>query len=289
MRLLPVVLALAACSTAPLPTRIPAPARTPAPAPPPATHPRAPAPLAQAPPSAPGLDLSRFRRTTAWTGEDLPGDERSRRAIAARSPVVAALFAQAGVPFPPAELLFRAFKRDRELEVWASASRGAPMAHVATYQVCAASGDLGPKRREGDRQVPEGFYKVHYLWPNSAYHLEIKIGYPNDLDRALSQQIHADPGGEIMIHGNCASIGCLAMTDERVEELWTMASAFQVGERRVHVHIFPARDLPALLREPELSVHHRFWENLREGSLRFEGDHRLFDTWADWHARYYFR
>jgi murein L,D-transpeptidase YafK len=92
-----------------------------------------------------------------------------------------------------------------------------------------------------------------------------------------------------MIHGACASIGCLAMQDERAEELWTMASAFHVGERRVRVHIFPARDIPALLRDPSSSEHHRFWENLQEGVVRFEKDHRLFDTWADWHARYYFR
>jgi murein L,D-transpeptidase YafK len=202
---------------------------------------------------------------------------------------VQALFAQAGLPFPPAELLFRAFKKDRELEVWGSATRGAAMAHVATYEICAASGELGPKRREGDMQVPEGFYKVHYLWPNSSYHLEIKVGYPNDLDRALSTQLHADPGGEIMIHGKCASIGCMAMQDERAEELWTMASAVQVGDRRVHVHIFPVRDLAALLREPEHAEHRRFWENLKEGLDRFEGDHRLFETWVDWHARYYYR
>jgi murein L,D-transpeptidase YafK len=203
--------------------------------------------------------------------------------------VVEGLFAAARVPFPPSALLFRAFKKERELEVWASPSGDAPMTLVATYEVCGLSGDLGPKRREGDRQVPEGFYRIHYLWPNSNYHLEMKIGYPNDLDRHLSDQIHEAPGGDIMIHGTCASIGCLAMSDERVEELWVMASSFQIGDRRVHVHIFPTRDIPALLRDAGYERHHHFWENLQEGYLRFERDHRLFTTSADWHAKYIYR
>jgi hypothetical protein len=77
--------------------------------------------------------------------------------------------------------------------------------------------------------------------------------------------------------------------DERIEELWTMTSAFQVGDRRVHVHIFPARDVPSLLRDPDQARHHAFWQNLDEERRRFDQDHRLFETWADWHARYFFR
>ncbi len=204
----------------------------------------------------------------------------------------AALRYSLGVAFPPGQLLFRAFKRDRELEVWAAskpAPSGAPLSLVATYQVCGLSGDLGPKRKEGDEQVPEGFYKLAYLWPNSAYHLEMKVGYPNDLDRRLSEHLPDGPGGNIMIHGSCASLGCLAMTDERVEELWVMATAFQQGEQRVHVHIFPARDMDGLLRDREYAQHWTFWGNLKEGYDRFESTHRLFRVEADWHAKYLFR
>jgi murein L,D-transpeptidase YafK len=216
-------------------------------------------------------------------------DERAQRAVEARTPVVKGLFAAAGVRFPPEQMLFRAFKQEHELEVWAGAEAGGPLTRIAVYEICGLSGDLGPKRREGDGQVPEGFYKIHYLWPNSSYfHLEMKVGYPNDLDRHLSEKVPEGPGGDIMIHGTCASIGCLAVSDERVEELWTMASAVHVGERRVHVHIFPARDMAALLRDPAYAPHHRFWANLQEGYERFEKDHRLFRVTADWHARYLF-
>jgi murein L,D-transpeptidase YafK len=146
-----------------------------------------------------------------------------------------------------------------------------------------------PERREGDRQVPEGFYRLQYLWPDSAFHLEMRVGYPNDLDAHLSEHVPEGPGGNIMIHGSCASAGCLAMTDERIEELWVMASAFQQGDRRVAVHIFPARDMAGLLRENEHPEHRAFWENLREGYDLFERTRRLFRVEADWHAKYLFR
>jgi murein L,D-transpeptidase YafK len=219
----------------------------------------------------------------------MPPAERVRRAEVDKRPIVAALFAAAGVSFPPKALLFRAFKQDRELEIWAASERSAPLTLVTTYQICRISGDLGPKRREGDRQVPEGFYHIHYLWPDSAYHLELKIGYPNDLDRHLSEHVPEGPGGEIMIHGSCASVGCLAMSDERIEEIWSIASAFQKGDDRVIVHIFPARDMAALLRDEDYRRHWAFWANLKEGYDLFERTHRLFRVEADWHARYWFR
>lgn len=243
-----------------------------------------------APAAPPAPDLSPHRPYIhAYGGPELPPDERARRAVESRRATVEGLFAAAKVPFPPAEMLFRAFKQEHELEVWASAAKGAPMSLVATYTICNLSGELGPKRREGDAQVPEGFYKIQYLWPNSRYHLELKVSYPSELDRRLAEKASEPPGGNIMIHGSCASLGCLAMTNERIEELWTMASAFHGGDRRVHVHIFPARDIPALLRDPARAEHHRFWANLQEGVERFERSHRLFEVDADWRARYVFR
>jgi hypothetical protein len=250
------------------------------------------APAVVAPPPAaraPARELDpRVRRHTDWSGPlDTTPEERARQAVEARLPIVKQLFAAAQVEFPPGQMLLRAFKKERELEVWASTGQLGPLVLVATYEICGLSGVLGPKRREGDRQVPEGFYKIQYLWPNSSYfHLEMKIGYPNDLDRHLGDQTPEGPGGDIMIHGTCGSAGCLAVGDERVEELWTMASAFHGGDRRIHVHIFPARDIAALLRDLAYARHHPFWANLLEGFDRFERDHCLFRVTADWHLRY---
>jgi murein L,D-transpeptidase YafK len=230
------------------------------------------------------------RNVTGWISPDgTPPIERVRKAEAARTGTVKNLFADAGVAYPPAELLFRTFKKEKELEVWATSEKGGVMTRVATYEVCRMSGDLGPKRAEGDMQVPEGFYTIQYYWPISNYHLEMKVGYPNVSDKVLGSSF---PGGDIMIHGSCASIGCIAMGDERVEELWVMATAFhtpQSPERRVNVHIFPSRDMKALLEDKVFERHWGFWANLKEGLDRFEQSRRLPAISVDWRGRYTFR
>ena len=174
-------------------------------------------------------------------------------------------------------------KKDHVLELLAGGKV------IRRYKVALGSGGLAAKERAGDGRTPEGHYVIDSRNEHSAYHKALHISYPNEDDRRRAAKLGVSPGGEIMIHGSCASIGCMAVQDERVEELWTMASAFQVGERRVHVHVYPARDIAALLRDPERAAHHRFWENLKEGLDRFEKDHRLFETWVDWHARYFYR
>ena len=218
-----------------------------------------------------------------------PHKERDANAKATRTSTVQALFADAGVVFPPAELLFRTFKREKELEVWAASEKGGAMTLVATYEVCRMSGDLGPKRGQGDMQVPEGFYTIQYYWYVSNYHLEMKVGYPNASDKVLGAK---DPGGDIMIHGSCVSIGCIAMGDERVEELWVMAKAVHSdvpGGRRVSVHIFPSRDMKALLGDKRYERHWPFWTNIKDGLDRFEQTRRLSAVSVDWRGRYTFR
>lgn len=222
------------------------------------------------------------------TDYDAPGGlgAKAREALAAsRKPVVEELFRAAGVPFPPRSLLFRAVKREAELEVWAAGD--GPLAPVATYEICAASGELGPKRREGDFQVPEGFYTLDLFNPLSAYHLSMRVSYPNASDDVLSDPRH--PGGAIMIHGSCASIGCLAMTDERIEELWVMAAAMRAQKRTTYVHILPARDLAALLAEGPASEHRPFWENLAEGDRIVREERRIPTVTVDAAGRYRFR
>jgi hypothetical protein len=160
---------------------------------------------------------------TSWNGDDSePLAERGKLAVQRRRPVVEQLFDDADVKFPPAELLLRAFKAEKELEVWASSARGGEMTRVATYGICRISGELGPKRREGDLQVPEGFYRIDYFWPDPSFWLSAKVSYPNPLDKQLGG---GAPGGDIMIHGDCASIGCISLSDERMEELWVMGTS----------------------------------------------------------------
>jgi hypothetical protein len=213
------------------------------------------------------------RAPTAWQAEMSwsPG-QRLAHATRAKKPEVLRLFAAAGVAFPPKDLLFRVYKQEKELEVWAG--DGASALHrVATYGICAASGELGPKRAEGDLQVPEGFYRFGYFAPGSAFYLAALIDYPNLSDRIRGA---ATPGGQILMHGKCASIGCVSMTDERMEELYLMAyGAWRDGGHRTDVHIFPARDLDALLEDEEHAAHHDFWREIGAGHDAFEATRRI--------------
>jgi murein L,D-transpeptidase YafK len=198
---------------------------------------------------------------------------RVRAAWEEKSDRVAALFADGGVE-GPIEVYLRVFKRERELEVWARGAGEPEFSRLRTYPVCRVSGGLGPKREEGDEQVPEGFYSIDLLNPRSEYHLSMRVDYPNAVDRARGD---ADsPGGDIYIHGGCSTIGCVPITDEWIEELYLIAvRARQAGQGRIPVHIFPTRlDDAGLdwLREEygEAHVDYPFWENLREGYLAFE-------------------
>jgi murein L,D-transpeptidase YafK len=233
-----------------------------------------------------GPELPALRPFTA-VGADygLPGLTRARVADETKREIVKALFSDAGVSFPPAKLLLRGYKSERELEVWASGAPDEPLAHITTYSICAASGELGPKRREGDMQVPEGFYRIQYLWPKSAFYLAMRVGYPNVSDKILGDP--RMPGSDIMIHGGCASIGCLAMSDERIQELYVMGAAIQ-GRAPIHVHLFPTRDRAALRSHPSFSEHAEFWSNLYDGHAMFEASHRIPNVRVHWNGSYRF-
>lgn len=135
-------------------------------------------------------------------------------------------FAAAGVPYPPERFVLVGFKRERELHLLAS-TPGRPPTFIRSYAIQGASGVLGPKLREGDRQVPEGVYAIEYLNPNSVAHLSLGLSYPSDYDRARAAEDGRDAdtlGGAIMIHGGSSSIGCLAIGDEAAEELFVLAA-----------------------------------------------------------------
>jgi len=164
-------------------------------------------------------------------------------------------------------ILIRAYKKESELEVWKRGSNG-KYALLKTYPICRWSGQLGPKTREGDRQVPEGFYTVTpaQMNPNSNYYLSFDTGYPNALDRSLGRN-----GGDIMVHGSCSSRGCFAMTDQNIAEIYAIArEAFASGQRAVQFQSYPFRMTPENLAKHRLDPNIAFWKNLKEGSDTFE-------------------
>jgi len=136
----------------------------------------------------------------------------------------APFFHRAGIEYPPEKLVLVGLKLEEELQVYA-ASRKGRMRFIRAYPVLGASGELGPKLRQGDRQVPEGLYRIDWLNPNSAYHLALHVNYPNAFDRKMGRQEgRKQLGGDIMIHGSNGSIGCLAMGDEVAEDLFVLAA-----------------------------------------------------------------
>jgi murein L,D-transpeptidase YafK len=198
---------------------------------------------------------------------------RVRRAHSTRAGRVEARFQAQGVG-QPAEVFFRVFKREQLLEVWARDAGAASFVMINTYPVCATSGDLGPKREEGDAQIPEGFYSIDLFNPVSNYHLSLRVDYPNAVDRA--RQPTDALGGDIFIHGGCSTIGCVPVTDQWMEEIYLMAvHARDAGQERIPVHLFPTHlDEPGMewLREEYGEEHPdlEFWETLRAGYEAFE-------------------
>gem|GEM_PF-5218353 len=191
-------------------------------------------------------------------GRLVVGDDRVAAARKEKGAAVRDLFAAKKLAYPPRTLFLRAFKDERTLEIWAADDPAKPMQWIKSYRIAAMSGDLGPKRREGDRQAPEGFYRIQApegfyridrFNPKSSYHLSLGLNYPNASDRILSDRDR--PGSDIFIHGAEVSIGCLAMTDPMIQEIYVMAwDARQAGLKAIPVHIFPTRLDAAGLERP---------------------------------------
>ena len=161
----------------------------------------------------------------------------------------------------------RIFKREHLLELWMKADDG-KFALFRSYEICKYSGVLGPKLAEGDRQAPEGFYRVAkaQLNPNSRHHLAFNIGFPNALDKELGRT-----GSFLMVHGGCTSVGCYAMTDQQIDEIYAvLEAALDKGQREVDVSIFPFRMTETALQATASDQNSPFWQNLKQGFDLFE-------------------
>lgn len=214
--------------------------------------------------------------------------ERVRKAYSNKEKTVQELLKKQDLSVSDISIFIRAFKKEGELELWAKSSTQSAYKLVKTYEVCAASGDLGPKRKRGDGQVPEGFYRIDRFNPASSFHLSLGVNYPNASDQVLSDK---NPGGDIFIHGNCVTIGCLPMTDPLIEEIYVLAvEARNNGQASIPVHIFPFRlsDSKLDTYSKEYPAHTTFWKNLQKGYAAFEKDKKIPKVTVDKKGNYIF-
>ena len=198
------------------------------------------------------------------------GDGGQDREALARHRVSAKLLPYLGRP-----VFIRVIKEERQLELWLQN----PDRHwelLQTYPIAGMSGELGPKEQEGDGQAPEGFYRVYLsaLNPKSNYYLSFNIGYPNAYDRSLGRT-----GSHILVHGSNVSIGCFAMTDAGIEQIYTLvAEALRSGQSYVPVQVFPFRMTPQRMQQEQASPHSGFWQHLLPGWQHTEAHH---EPWPD--------
>ncbi len=165
---------------------------------------------------------------------------RAARAFTNKESLLKKQFEEKNLSWPLKYMYIRSFKYDSELQVWVRNSLSDTFTLFKTYKVCALAGTMGPKRMEGDYQVPEGFYYINEFNANSMYHLSLGLNYPNPADKVLSDSMR--PGGEIYIHGSCVTVGCIPVTDPQIEELYVLSSyARAAGQDFIPVHIFPVK------------------------------------------------
>ncbi len=201
----------------------------------------------------------------AFAWQRAPKPDRSTAAAQRVKPALEKALAAKGLRWG-APVFIRIFKEEKQLELWVD--DGKKFKLFKTWAICKFSGKLGPKLKEGDEQAPEGFYFVprSRMNPRSQFHFSFNLGYPNAYDRA-----HQRTGSALMVHGNCVSIGCYAMTDARIEEIYSLCdAALQNGQRFFRVHSFPFRMTEANMKRHRKSKWKSEWKNLKTGYDWFE-------------------
>lgn len=198
----------------------------------------------------------------------------------AKDSVLKKQFQARGLTYPARFIYLRSFKYDSRLEVWVKNKPTDTFTLFKSYRICALSGTLGPKRREGDRQVPEGFYYINEFNPRSTYHLALGLNYPNFADRIHASAAKA--GGGIYIHGSCVTVGCIPLTNPQIDEVYLLAvHARNLGQNFIPVHIFPVQfnnQKSVTFLEKTSSSNDRsqqFWVTLKRAYDDFNQTHRL--------------
>jgi len=217
---------------------------------------------------------------------------RVKTAYQEKESVVKKYFSDQKIKFDKFDLFLRAFKKEQVLEVWVKESGKVEFTLLHTYNFCSSSGTLGPKRREGDYQIPEGIYYVNHFNPVSNFYLSLGINYPNDSDKILSDK--TNPGSAIYIHGNCVTIGCIPITDDKIKELYVIAvEAKGNGQEKIPVHIFPSQldkgIVDKLIKEEKAdATTSAFWKNLESVYSDFQSTKKLRSVKVNTKGEYYF-
>ena len=200
---------------------------------------------------------------TGTAGGGIAGSERASHPL---SPEMVALMQKDGVA-QTSPVLIRTYKKEAEFEIWKMKPDGR-YTLLRTFPMCRWSGQLGPKVREGDRQVPEGFYRITpgQMNPTSAYYLSFNVGYPNAYDRAWGHG-----GGSIFVHRACSSAGCFSMTDAQIDQIYAVArEAFNGGQQAIQMQSYPFRMTPENMARYRADPNIAFWRQLKEGADNFE-------------------
>jgi len=218
---------------------------------------------------------------------------RVRAAISEKEEVVSGFLEKSGFELNDINILFIAFKEEKQLIVFAKRKTEVTYKELTRYNICRISGKLGPKKKEGDFQVPEGFYFIDRFNPSSRFHLSLGVNYPNRADRIRSGT--QNPGSDIFIHGSCATVGCLPMTDDKIKEIYLLAMyARNNGQLRIPVYIFPFEMTRRNFSNQSLK--HRndkdllsFWSNLKVGFEKFDSEKRELKVTVNPEGKYLFR
>jgi murein L,D-transpeptidase YafK len=217
---------------------------------------------------------------------------RVKVAYAEKEETVKKLFEAKSISFDGFKLFLRAFKKEEALEVWIQEKGKDEFVFLHAYEFCTSSGTLGPKRKEGDLQIPEGVYHINHFNPESNFYLSLGLNYPNASDRILS---HAtQPGGSIYIHGSCVTIGCIPITDPKIKELYILAvEARNNGQEKIPVHVFPDRletgKVDVLAAEYVVSDKVKsFWKNLQPVYQDFQSTKKLRAVKVNQKGEYYY-
>src|SRR5688572_2498084 len=218
---------------------------------------------------------------------------RVKNAYKEKETVVKNYFTTTKIQHNGCSIFLRAFKQEQVCQVCAKEAGKNQYSLLKTYPICTSSGTLGPKRKSGDSQVPEGVYEINDFNPYSNFHLSLGINYPNASDKVLSDR--KNPGNAIYIHGSCVTIGCIPLTDDIIKEVYIMAvDARNGGQKKIPIHIFPTRiddtGMHALknvnAEYPELIS---FWENLQLIYKDFESTKKIRPVKVNGQGKYYFQ
>ena len=214
---------------------------------------------------------------------------RLKIAYTERFPTIAKTLAQHNIYIDSVEIYLRAFKRQEELQLWAKNCTDSTFIYIKSYDFCAISGQLGPKRKEGDKQIPEGFYFIKEFMEESPYYLSLVLSYPNSADKVKGDAEF--PGSDIHIHGDCVSTGCISINEE-IKELYTLShEARRHGQDFIEVHIFPSdfaatSTLHVIKENKAFESYRAFWESLEKAFCFFEKNKQIPDFRIDRDGNY---